>query len=308
MAMVPQHPFYYRRPTSPEEVVDVARRFRPEWAKIAVSTERADRHRAEGAVCQIEQSVSEAGRWRPVPRNPVRWVESPGAAAQLVFEYINDYIDGSVRRATLADLRLGSHLISEYADTYLDEILRAGTQHSGLTNHLSEGMARVRSTTPIRTGGSIAAVINAAAPPRMMATGPAGVNVMRFCVSSQFNATTHLLSDVVSYFDGSWHRHLADFARHGGMLWMLPHVNVACERPSMLKFDDQERVHCADGPAVTYRDGWEVYAWHGVYVPKDMIMGAWSVSRIYRGTQCRGPALCRGEDGLGPVHRRSQSD
>lgn len=32
-----------------------------------------------------------------------------------------------------------------------------------------------------------------------------------------------------------------------------------------------KRLHCEDGPALEYRDGWKVYAWHGTRVPEWVI-------------------------------------
>ena len=40
----------------------------------------------------------------------------------------------------------------------------------------------------------------------------------------------------------------------------------------MLRRDDFGRLHCEDGPAVAYPDGWEVYAVGGVRVPKAVVM------------------------------------
>jgi len=32
------------------------------------------------------------------------------------------------------------------------------------------------------------------------------------------------------------------------------------------------RLHCADGPALEYPDGWKVYSWHGLRVPERIIL------------------------------------
>ena len=40
-----------------------------------------------------------------------------------------------------------------------------------------------------------------------------------------------------------------------------------------MRQDARGRLHCADGPAVTYPDGWSAYAWKGVLVP------AWIIER-----------------------------
>ena len=31
------------------------------------------------------------------------------------------------------------------------------------------------------------------------------------------------------------------------------------------------RLHCEDGPAIAYRDGWGLHSWHGVTVPREWI-------------------------------------
>jgi len=52
--------------------------------------------------------------------------------------------------------------------------------------------------------------------------------------------------------------------------WWSPYKNVAAfqDRPSVIKFDDQDRLHCPDGPVITYPGGvLNIYAWHGVLIP-----------------------------------------
>ena len=51
--------------------------------------------------------------------------------------------------------------------------------------------------------------------------------------------------------------------------WALPHENICwvSERTSSLHFDDAGRLHCEDGPAVSYPDGWGAHCWHGTNIP-----------------------------------------
>jgi hypothetical protein len=49
-------------------------------------------------------------------------------------------------------------------------------------------------------------------------------------------------------------------------------VCFACERPSVLKLDNKGKLHCEDGPAMVYPDGWSVYIDHGVRVSKKMVV------------------------------------
>ncbi len=52
--------------------------------------------------------------------------------------------------------------------------------------------------------------------------------------------------------------------------WIVPHEHVCwiCERPSRIRTDVRNRLHCPDGPALRYRDGWAAYVWKGTEVPK----------------------------------------
>lgn len=57
---------------------------------------------------------------------------------------------------------------------------------------------------------------------------------------------------------------LIELAKYTGWLNVYEDVVVFQHRPEIIKFDDQKRLHCADGPAIRYRDGFAVYAWHGI--------------------------------------------
>ena len=58
--------------------------------------------------------------------------------------------------------------------------------------------------------------------------------------------------------------------------WWAPWDGICfvSDRPRHVQFDDERRLHREDGPAVSYSDGWSVYAWHGVRLP-----GEWVESR-----------------------------
>ena len=65
--------------------------------------------------------------------------------------------------------------------------------------------------------------------------------------------------------------------------WIVPHEHVCwiAERPETLCTDAHGRLHCADGPALRYRDGWSVYSWKGVRTP------AWIIEHPERITRAR---------------------
>jgi hypothetical protein len=75
-------------------------------------------------------------------------------------------------------------------------------------------------------------------------------------------------------------------ARSCGWWWPREGVCVVSERPTAVHTEPwgdagEVRPHHADGPAVRYADGWEVYAWHGTPVPPWVINdpGAGRISR-----------------------------
>lgn len=56
--------------------------------------------------------------------------------------------------------------------------------------------------------------------------------------------------------------------------WVVPfeHVCWLSEPPSRVHIDARGRLHCADGPALAYRDGFSFWSWKGVEVPADAIL------------------------------------
>jgi hypothetical protein len=61
---------------------------------------------------------------------------------------------------------------------------------------------------------------------------------------------------------------LTTVAQTAGWWWPFHDVVVLTERPTTLHRDANHRLHCADGPALCYPDGWGIWAWHGVRVPR----------------------------------------
>jgi hypothetical protein len=58
----------------------------------------------------------------------------------------------------------------------------------------------------------------------------------------------------------------AALARSCGWWWAFRDTAFACERQTRLRLDERDRLHAADGPALRFRDGFAVYAIHGVRV------------------------------------------
>lgn len=64
---------------------------------------------------------------------------------------------------------------------------------------------------------------------------------------------------------------LTELAYHCGWLSMYDDTVVFQDRPEVIKFDDQKRLHSETGPAISYRDGYSIYSWHGVRIPAEWI-------------------------------------
>jgi hypothetical protein len=77
----------------------------------------------------------------------------------------------------------------------------------------------------------------------------------------------------------------AALARSCGWWWPYQGLCILSERPAVVTMEptpgrDAYRLHRTDGPALRFRDGWEVYAWHGTRVPRSFIEHEWSVADI----------------------------
>uniref|UniRef100_A0AAU1ZRS2 DUF6745 domain-containing protein n=1 Tax=Streptomyces sp. NBC_00093 TaxID=2975649 RepID=A0AAU1ZRS2_9ACTN len=64
---------------------------------------------------------------------------------------------------------------------------------------------------------------------------------------------------------------LAAVARDAGWWWPYEKTVVLSERPLTLHRDEAGRLDRGDGPALGYADGFELYAWRGMPVPKDFL-------------------------------------
>ncbi|MFE5375670.1 DUF6745 domain-containing protein [Streptomyces mirabilis] len=61
---------------------------------------------------------------------------------------------------------------------------------------------------------------------------------------------------------------LAAVARNAGWWWPYEKVAIVSERPLTLHRDEAGRLDRGDGPALGYADGFELYAWRGMPVPR----------------------------------------
>lgn len=72
---------------------------------------------------------------------------------------------------------------------------------------------------------------------------------------------------------------LAHFNELVSGYWLGREQAVLVRRPGVLARDAQGWLHSATGKCIEYRDGWGFYAWHGVRVPKQVILTPEALSR-----------------------------
>ena len=56
---------------------------------------------------------------------------------------------------------------------------------------------------------------------------------------------------------------------HAGFRYMYPDLCVVCDFPSQIKLDANNVAHNATGPSHVWRDGYEIYNWHGTLIPPE---------------------------------------
>lgn len=66
--------------------------------------------------------------------------------------------------------------------------------------------------------------------------------------------------------------HYEQAALTGGYRVMHEEFCLVSDFPEILRADENNLPHCENGPSHRWRDGWELYHWHGVRVPGHWIM------------------------------------
>lgn len=56
-----------------------------------------------------------------------------------------------------------------------------------------------------------------------------------------------------------------------GLIYPLDNVCIVSQKPSVINLDDQNRLHCEDGPALSYVGGFDIYSINGVRVDEYVV-------------------------------------
>ena len=64
-----------------------------------------------------------------------------------------------------------------------------------------------------------------------------------------------------------------DIVKSCGWTWWHENILVISDRPLHINRDAEGRLHCENGASISCRDGWSLYHWHGVSIPKEWVTG-----------------------------------
>ena len=223
-----------------------------------LNTEPADRPRAEAAFAEVYRMIGRS----PVP---IIWADSP-LTANLILHGLSRLSDGSQQGASLRDslgASLGASLRASLGDSLWDSL-----------------EASLGASLRASLGDSLWASLEAS-----LWASLEGISVQNTYWWGQMDASWiafyqfcgKILPGIYEAMPRKTLVLLDELAQSCGWWYPRDGVVVACERPSIVAMEEQPtrpttyRLHASDGPAVQFRDGWAIYAWHGVRVPSKLI-------------------------------------
>ncbi len=260
-------------------------RHRRRWLTMLASEDPVDRKAAEAGVRQAYWSADLA------PPERIVWCEGPREMAQMWRqETVTVAAKGSARRVSGAgNSGAGNNVRNAVIDAMFSRTVAAVERACGraLRQSVAEGM-RLGRPGPLGTA-VVAATHQAIDEPvqrpmlrlRWWGGRRGGNGYFSRTTFRDSGYSPHELGWLGTYqflhddcgvveatqqLAGLW-----QVAAHVG--WIVPHENVCwlSERHHVLKADANERLHCATGPALSYRDGLTVHMWKGVQVPGHLI-------------------------------------
>jgi hypothetical protein len=247
------------------------------WRAVAAATGPADRAAAERAVRAAYRAAGLAGPGR------VLWCASPLAAVRAVLE-LRAQGAVSVREAVRtrpweqARARLHGRLGAQgWAERWALTGAELWAQTQGLAGRIRGAVLDTLAPEPARDADRAA---RAAAGTTRATVRLALLDAVLGQHDAPWFASFDADADADAEGEGEgeggvagapWP--LAEAARQVGWWWPYEEVAVVCERPVELHRDEAGRLDRADGPALSWADGFAVHAWRGMPVPADFLAG-----------------------------------
>lgn len=233
-----------------------AAKIREEWLGLTLSTLPADRPAAEAAISELYQLIG-----LEPPR--FHWVSSPLMAMEI--------IPPGVR---LRSSETSGNVITWPLLARFTALMRRLTidldAHIVRVHPLMDRMIRREVFTPLKR--SVAASLEMAYRAAGGGRYPRAYEVHSASWIAHYDALRRAVGVSLTPEQTRQLDLWTALARSCHLWWPREDVCVLSERPvavhtEVIGDDGEVRPHRADGPALRYADGWEVYAWHGRPVP-----------------------------------------
>ncbi len=264
------------RASSPIEALTASQtaaleRYRARWLAIRRSTAPCDREAAEAGVqLAYEAAGLDAPNRYVWCDGPVALVDRARRASAVDGANVRSVLIDRVRRQTLARIRrrLRKHVRAQVAhavnpeDTLLAPVTDLVVQATETAHDGRSVLGRFLSARPLSWPNTVALLMGRDGF-RHSAAGPNELSWLGVC---DYARSVLGLREETAQLLGLW-----QVAANIG--WLQPHRRTCwlSERPRVLHGDAAGRLHHAGGPALSFADGWSVFAWKGVEVPSWMI-------------------------------------
>jgi hypothetical protein len=263
---------------------------RDEWVSVGLSTEPADREAAETAIKYLYGLVG--------ARAPgFVWVPSPGAAMEVFAAQRHVVIERAVHRDRFADCPVAQRIATVSGDLRhaFDRVVmplrRYWERREADQVRLVDD---VGPTEAMRRGVSSTLAIEAAVSRPLLGTLE---DAIRVPIRDELPADRRGRA-LAWYGQHEVWPAILDLARRIGLIrpspiqsdqldrwvilnrscgwwWPLEDICVVAERPLIVRTEPipgrrygELRLHCENGPAIAYPDGWRIYSWHGTRIPE----------------------------------------
>ena len=216
---------------TPEQASKLAT-YRDEWLKIGLSTERADRPRAEAGVKLAYEAAGLA------PPKLIIWLDSPLA--------------GAIGAAMLAGTaKAGKNVRAQVGDQVRDQVWAQVGDQVG-----DQVWDQVWAQVGAQVGAQVRDQVYRAA------YGQHDANWLAFYSFFREQCDPALADKL---------RGMDEVARSCGWWWPFTNAVILTERPTEVHRDDRGGLHNRDGAALLYPDGWGIYAINGLRLAEQVI-------------------------------------
>lgn len=244
-------------------------RYRARWSAIRRSTEPADRDAAEQGVRLAYRAAGLAPPQRFV------WCKGPLELSRRT-ERISRGDGPNVRRALIDRVKpkVTAQIRKRLSRRLFTEVDRAVNPADALTASVAEYVVQAAEREPLplltraRRGEplSLACVLLALSGREGFRHAAVGPDDLSWLSTFEYLRGVLALKAETEPLLGLW-----QLAGNAG--WLQPHAQTCwlCERPNLLCVDASDRLHHPTGPALRFADGFSVFAWRGVQLPRALI-------------------------------------